>query len=219
MSEVELEAADEAAEQPLPFGHEGATLREWRPFVLEGPAQAMSPGPVMVALASGARLTAGELGAIVPVAPGQVTVEIGAGRAAHLSTPLFLSARVAGRPACYVLRRPDDEAEPFEPGRFDVLVVADGPVEPTSPGDARPGPSPAALARALGEALGLASEDLGFGLEGGDFVRVSLPLSALARVARFAVRAGPDAAAAPSTPPTVDVEGRRYRLEILAKKT
>ncbi len=140
-------------------------------FQLEGPAPLMHPSKVMAALALGLHLRSDEVGVITPERPDTVSLEVARPRAATLSTPRDLVVRLDGRPALFTLRRPSDEPEVFETGRADALVTFDGQA-----------PTPAALIGALAPALGLAGEDLGLGLEGAGFLRISLPLSALVRL-------------------------------------
>jgi hypothetical protein len=140
-------------------------------FQLEGPAAYMHPSKVMAALTLGLHLRSDEVGVVTPERPDTVSLEVARPRAAVLSTPRDLVVRLDGRPALFTLRRPTDEPEVFETGRADALVTFDGPT-----------PTPGALIGALAPALGLAGEDLGLGLEGAGFLRISLPLSALVRI-------------------------------------
>lgn len=161
-------------------------------FLLEGPAAFMHPSKVMAALALGLHLRSDQVGLVTPERPDAVTLEVARPRAATLSTPRDLVVRLDGRPAVFTLRRPTDEPEVFETGRADALISFEGQA-----------PTPAALIAALAPALGLAGEDLGLGLEGAGFLRISLPLSALVRIT-----AGLE----------LTVGGTRLRVESLTKK-
>lgn len=151
-------------------------------------AGAMTPGRVLRALALGANIPAEQVGLIEPAGPGRVTVEIDRLRAAHLTTPRLLPCDDGGLRAVFVLRREDDLPDE---GRFEVLIEA--------PSGA-PAPSPGAVARALAP-LGLHAEDLGFGLDGAGFVRLSLPL----RAARL-------------IPASLSIDGVTHAVENLLKK-
>lgn len=155
-----------------------------------GSAGLLTPGRILKALARGAGLASEEIGTIEAGKLGTAFVEIAAHRALQLATPRFLPTEEGGKPALFVLRRPDDLSDD---GRAELLVSSDD-------GDL-PGPGEAAIA--LADVLGIGQEELGFGLQGAGFVRVSVPLGALT---------GP-------LPATVGIAGRRFKLENLAKKS
>jgi hypothetical protein len=90
--------------------------------------------------------------------------------------------------AIFLLEREDDLRDE---GHFDILVTCTSSTRPL----------PGKVARALADALGLGSEELGFGLEGADYLRVSLPL----RAAR-------------SLPTALTIDGVLHPIESLLKK-
>lgn len=151
----------------------------------------LTPGRVIAALACGAGITAEEIGIVEPLRHGVATVEIALGRAARIGTPRLLPSEEGGRPALFLLRRPDDLPEE---GRAELLLSIEGGGEAPRPGE---------VALALADALGIGQEEIGFGLRGSDFVRVSVPLG---------VCAGP-------LPAQLGIAGKRYKIENLAKKT
>ncbi len=155
-----------------------------------GSAGLLTPGRVLRALARGAGVPSEDVGVIEAASLGTATVEIALSRALQLATPRFLPTDEGGKPALFVLRRPDDVPDE---GRAELLLSDE------AEGDL---PAPGAVAIALADALGIGQEELGFGLQGAGFLRVSVPLSALV---------GP-------LPQTLGIAGRRFKLENLAKK-
>jgi hypothetical protein len=149
----------------------------------------LTPGRVLGALARGAGISSEEVGMVEIARHGTAAVEIARGRAVTMSTPQLLPCEEGGRPALFVLRRPDD---PPEAGRAELLLsVEEG--EPPRPGEA---------ALALADALGIGQEELGFGLQGAGFLRVSVPLGVVAN----------------PLPSHLGIGGKRYKVENLAKK-
>lgn len=147
----------------------------------------LTPGRILRALALGARVPSEDVLAVTISGHDTATVEIAVGRSAFLGTPRLLPCEEGGRPALFVLRRPDD---PSTESLADLLVTADDGAAIR----------PAELAP-LAEQLGLGVDELGFGLAGPDFVRVSVPL-----------------AVAPFAPKSFAAGARSFRTESLAKK-
>jgi len=139
----------------------------WETFEIEagGPASGLLvPGRLLRALGH-AEVPAEDVGVMLPGKRGSVLVEIARHHAARLATPRSLPSLEADRPAVFVLRRLDDEPDP---DRARELVVTWD--------DGEAAPAPGALATALAEATGCPADELGFGLAGGRFVRVQVPL-------------------------------------------
>jgi|GEM_PF-2514381 len=155
-----------------------------------GAAGLLTPGRILKALARGAGIPSEDIGTIEAGKLGTVYVEIATTRALQLATPRFLPTEEGGKPALFVLRRSDDLVDE---GRAELLISSDE--------GALPGPGEAAIA--LADVLGIGQEELGFGLQGAGFLRVSVPLGSLT---------GP-------VPATVGIAGRRFKLENLAKKS
>jgi hypothetical protein len=149
----------------------------------------LTPGGILRALARGADIRGEDVGVIEAGRHGVALVEIATTRAMVLGTPRLLPSEEGGRPALFVLRRPDDLPDE---GRAELLLTSDEGLAP-APGEA---------ALALADALGIFAEDLGFGLEGHGFLRVSVPLGALVG----------------AIPASLGIGGHRYRVENLAKK-
>jgi len=167
-------------------------MNRFETFELEaggGSAGLLTPGRVLRALARGAGIPSEDVGLIEALRLGTAAVEVARSRALHLATPCYLPTDEAGRPALMVLRRKDDLPDE---GRAELLLTtAEGPL-----------PRPGEAALALADALGIGAEELGFGLEGAGFLRISVPLGALC---------GP-------VPKSIGIGGRRYEVENLAKK-
>lgn len=151
--------------------------RAFETFELEGPAALMTPSTAIAALASGLSLSSEDVGAVVPLGVGRLSVELDRRRASRLATPRDVPTRLRHERALFRLSRESDL--PNFPGDFAQLeaiaTVKSGPV-----------PGPGAMAAALCECLAISAEDLGFALEGHGFVRLTLPLAA-ARALRDAV--------------------------------
>lgn len=155
-----------------------------------GSAGLLTPGRILGALARGAGIPSEDVGVVEDLRHGVAVVEIAVGRAAGLATPRFLPTDEGGKPALFVLRRADDQPDE---GRAELLLSSEGDGALPKPGEA---------ALALADALGIGQEELGFGLQGAGFVRVSVPL---------AVLTGP-------VPATIGIAGRRFKVDNLAKK-
>lgn len=151
----------------------------------------LSAGVILRALARGAAIPSEDVGAIEGARHGVARVELASARAAFLTTPRYLPSDEGGRPALFILRRPDDLPDE---GRAELLLTPE--VEGTAL------PKAGELAIGLADTLGIGAEDLGFGLEGAGFLRASVPLEALT---------GP-------VPTSIGIAGRRYKVENLAKK-
>lgn len=151
----------------------------------------LTPGRILRALARGAAIPSEDVGVVAATRHGVAEVEIATARALYLTTPRYLPTDEAGRPALFVLRRPDDLPDE---GRAELVLSAE------ADDDALPKPGEVAIAFA--DALGIGAEDLGFALEGAGFLRVSVPLEALT---------GP-------VPTSIGIAGKRYKIENLAKK-
>lgn len=149
----------------------------------------LTPGRILAALAEGAGIASEDVGALEIARHGCASVEIARGRALSVATPQLLPYTEEGRPALMVLKRPEDEPEE---GRAELLLTIDE-------GEL---PRPGEVALALADALGIGQEELGFGLQGAGFLRVSVP---------FGVLANP-------LPKQLGVGGKRYKVENLAKK-
>jgi len=156
-----------------------------------GSAGLLTPGRVLGALARGAGIASEDVGAVEDLRHGVASVEVAVGRAAGLATPRFLPTEEGGQPALFVLRRPDDQGDE---ARAELLLSIEGEGALPKPGEA---------ALALADALGIGQEELGFGLQGAGFLRVSVPLAVLTGV----------------VPATIGIGGRRFKLENLAKKS
>jgi len=147
----------------------------------------LSPGLIMNALALGAAVPSEDVGLITPMGPGRASVELARSSAARLGTPRFLPCATPNAKALFLLEREDDLPDE---NRFDILVHCKGKR-----------PLPGKVSNALSERLELGSEELGFGLEGSDYLRVSLPL----RAAR-------------DLPDAVSIDGVSHPIESLLKK-
>lgn len=148
--------------------------RSFETFELEGPAALLTPSVAIAALASGLGVSSEDVGAVSPVGANRLSVELDKRRAGRLSTPRDVPARLGHARALFRLsRETDPPVFPAALAVVEVLVAAKrGPM-----------PGPSALAALLCERLAISAEDIGFALEGHDFLRVTLPLSA-ARVLR-----------------------------------
>lgn len=151
----------------LPQSAHGA--RTFETFELEGPAALLTPSVAIAALASGLGVSSEDIGAVSPVTGSRLVVELDKRRATRLSTPRDVPARLGHERALFRLSRETDPPD-FAPSSAVLEAVV------TAKRGEVPGPS--ALAAALCERLGLSAEDLGFALEGHDFVRLTLPLAA-----------------------------------------
>jgi hypothetical protein len=149
------------------------SARNFELFHLEGPAALMTPSAALAALSAGLGVASEEVGAVVPLGAGHLSLELEERRAARLSTPRDLPVRVGSARALLHLSRSTDEPTfPSDrPQPLEVVVRVTGSM-----------PGPSALIAALCEALQIAAEDVGFALEGHDFARLSLPLAAARRL-------------------------------------
>lgn len=163
---------------------------------------ALSPGAIQRALSLGAQLRSEDLGAMFPIARGRVAVEVAAGRASRVATPLplqiFLERTTRPsleprRPVLVTLRREDDPPTD-EVGALTIRWSDGGPP-----------PSPGALCAAFAEALSGAAgaESIGVAFFGADYGQLSLPASLVA---------------SRRLPSSLDVAGRRFELEPQGKK-
>ncbi|MBL8788194.1 MAG: hypothetical protein JNJ59_25090 [Deltaproteobacteria bacterium] len=147
----------------------------------------LTPGRILRALALGARVASEDVTSVTISGHATATVEIALQRSAFLGTPRLLPCEEGGRPALFVLRRPDD---PTTEALAELLITAEdgAPIRPTE-------------LSALADLLGLGVDELGFGLAGSDFVRLTVPL-----------------AVAPFAPKSFTSGTRSFRAESLAKK-
>lgn len=143
--------------------------RTFETFELDGPSALLTPSVAIAALASGLGVSSEDIGAVSPLTANRLSVELDKRRATRLSTPRDVPARLGHERALFRLGRETDLPE-FAPGSAALEVVV------TATRGTLPGPS--ALAAVLCERLGISAEDLGFALEGHDFVRLTLPLAA-----------------------------------------
>lgn len=142
--------------------------RSFETFELEGPAALMTPSAAIAALASGLGLASEDVGAVSPLSASRLSVELDKRRATRLSTPRDVPARVGHERALFRLSRASDLPDFAPAAGLELLLTAKrGPL-----------PGPSALAAVLCERLGVSAEDLGFALEGHDFLRLTVPLSA-----------------------------------------
>lgn len=143
--------------------------RTFETFELEGPAALLTPSVAIAALASGLGLSSEDIGGVSPLGSNRLSIELDKRRALRLSTPRDVPARLGHERALFRLGRETDLPD-FAPGAavLELVVTAKrGPI-----------PGPSALAAVLCERLAISAEDLGFALEGHDFIRLSVPLAA-----------------------------------------
>lgn len=143
--------------------------RAFETFELDGPTALLTPSMAIAALASGLGVSSEDIGAVRPLTANRLSIELDERRASRLSTPRDVPARLGHERALFRLGRETDLPD-FAPSSavLEIVVTAKhGPI-----------PGPSALAAVLCERLALSAEDLGFALEGHDFVRLTVPLSA-----------------------------------------